>query len=135
MKTAIGFLKKMEMCGNKSQIYLAYRMVIIHHNPTCLYNTPRLGSLLYSINTPDFYEYTANVRFFPSITKKKKGLVCNNSHLYDSNWTPHSSASFISTEKYEARNDEWHTACISVHLSSLGVDIKRASHPVFSSFS
>jgi len=67
--------------------------------------------------------------------KKKKGIVCNNSHLYDSNWTPHSSASFISREKYEARNDEWHTACISVHLSSLGVDIKQAFHPVFSSFS
>ena len=30
------------------------------------------ASLLYRINTPDFYEYTTNVRFFPSITKKKK---------------------------------------------------------------
>jgi len=33
---------------------------------------PRSVSLLYSINTPDVYDYTANVRFSPSIKKKKK---------------------------------------------------------------
>jgi len=30
--TAFGVMKKTEMCGNKSQIYLAYRTGIIHHN-------------------------------------------------------------------------------------------------------
>jgi hypothetical protein len=29
-----------------------------------------LASLLYSTNTPDFYDYTTNVRYFPSIKKK-----------------------------------------------------------------
>jgi len=43
MLTAIGVVKKMEMCGNKCQIYLAYRTGIIHHNATCLYNIAEIG--------------------------------------------------------------------------------------------
>lgn len=125
----------MEMAGYKSQICLAYRTGIIQHNPTCLYNTVETGITAVQHKHTRLLRLHGKRQIFPFNPPPQKGIVCNNSHLYDSNWTPHSSASFISREKYEARNDEWHTACITVHLSSLGVDIKRAFHPVFSSFS
>jgi len=39
----IGVVKKMEMCGNRCKIYLAYRSGNFHHNATCLYNTTEIG--------------------------------------------------------------------------------------------
>jgi hypothetical protein len=50
---------------------------------------------------------------------------CDSRHLYESNWTLHSSITCISKQKYETRPDEWHTAWINPRLPSLGVDKER----------
>ena len=83
-------------------VYLAYRTGIIHHNPTCLYKTAEIGITAVQHKYTRLLRLHGKRQIFPFNPPPKKEIVCNNSHLYDSNWTPHSSASFISREKYEA---------------------------------
>jgi hypothetical protein len=56
---------------------------------------------------------------------RRTGIACDSRHLYESNWTLHSSITLICKQKYETRTDEWHTACINPRLPSLGVDTER----------
>jgi len=62
------------------------------------------------------------------------GISGDSRHLYEFNWTPHSSVTYISKKMYETKNDEWHTAWINSRLPSLGVDTERDIHPAVSSF-
>jgi len=41
---------------------------------------------------------------------RRSWISCDSRHLYESNWTLHSSVTCISNKTYETRNDEWHTA-------------------------
>jgi len=62
------------------------------------------------------------------------GISCDSRHLYESNWTLHSSITCVSKKKYEARTDERHTAWINLLMPSLRVDTERDFFPVVSSF-
>jgi hypothetical protein len=53
---------------------------------------------------------------------------------YESNWTLHSSVTYIYKKIYETRTDEWHTAWINPRVPSLGVFSVRDFHPVVCSF-
>jgi len=65
---------------------------------------------------------------------RRLGISCDSRHLYESNWTLHSSFTCISNKIYETRIDEWHTAWSNPRVPSLGVDTERDFHPVVSSF-
>ena len=55
----------------------------------------------------------------------RTGITCDSRHLYESNWTLHSSVTCISKKKHETRTDEWHTAWINPRVPSLRVDRER----------
>ena len=73
MKTAIGVMQKMEMWGNKSQICLAYRTGINHHNPTCLYNTAEIDITAVQRKHNRLLRLHDKRQIFPFNQKKKKG--------------------------------------------------------------
>ena len=56
---------------------------------------------------------------------RRTGNNCEIRHLYESNWTVHSSVTSISKKKYETGTDEWHTAWINPRVPSLRVDAER----------
>jgi len=62
------------------------------------------------------------------------GISCDSRHLYQSNWTLHSSVTCIPKKKYETRTDEWHTAWINLCVPSLGVNTERDSSQCFLHF-
>ena len=65
---------------------------------------------------------------------RRTGIRCDSRHIYESNWTLHSSVTCISKKKYERRTDEWLTARIKARVPFLGVDRERDFFPVLSSF-
>jgi len=65
---------------------------------------------------------------------RRWGICRDNRHLFESNWTLHSSVTCISKKIYETRTDEWHTAWISPRASFFRVDTERDFHPAVSSF-
>ena len=75
MMTAIVVIKKMEMCGNKSQIHFAYRTSIIQHNATCIYNTAIIGITAVHHKHTRLSRLHGNVRFFSSIQKQKESFL------------------------------------------------------------
>ena len=65
---------------------------------------------------------------------RRSGISCESRHLFESNWTLHSSVSCISKKIYATRTDEWKTACINPCVPFLGMDTEREYQPVVSSF-
>ena len=65
---------------------------------------------------------------------RRSGISCDSHHLYEFNWTLHSSVTCISKKKYETRTNEWHTAWINPRVPSLGMNTERHFFPVVSSF-
>jgi len=64
----------------------------------------------------------------------RTGITSDSRHLYESNWTLHSSVTCISKKKNETRSDEWHTAWINPRVPSLRVHKERDFFPMVSSF-
>jgi len=64
----------------------------------------------------------------------RSGISCDSPRLFESNWTLHSSVTFISKKIYETRTNEWHTAWINPGVPFRGMDRERDFHSVISSF-
>jgi hypothetical protein len=90
------------------------------HNPARLRNCNKTGITVVRHK----HEYIRIERQASDIASSvhSMGISCDGRHLYESNWTLHSSITCISKKKYETRTDEWHPTWIIPHLPFLGVD-------------
>jgi len=65
---------------------------------------------------------------------RRSGISCDSRHLYESNWTLHSSVTCISKKINETRTDKWNTTWTNPCVPFLAADTERDFHPVVSSF-